>query len=69
MGRNQEAIILKQIIQLARMGKTQTGIAKIIGVNPSVVYKMCKRYGIRIKCNVLKQRINRSKKAQYFLPV
>ncbi|MFG6375855.1 MAG: helix-turn-helix domain-containing protein [Desulfovibrio sp.] len=49
MTREQRASILGEVIKHAKQGKTQAQIAQCIGVNPSMVYKICKRYGIRTK--------------------
>lgn len=49
MKRQKEADILCQIIRLARSGLTQASIASRIGVKPSKVYGICKRYGIKTK--------------------
>lgn len=49
MKRQKEADILCQIIRLARNGLTQASIASRIGVKPSKVYSICKRYGIKTK--------------------
>ena len=56
MTREQKASILGDVIRLAREGKTQGDIASIIGINPSRVYKICKRYGIKTKRMLRKEK-------------
>lgn len=53
MKRQKEADILGNIIRLARNGLTQASIAGRIGVKPSKVYKICKRYGIKTRRGIL----------------
>lgn len=49
MKHTNDAIILGKIIRLAKTGKTQSVIAKNMGINPGEVYKICKRYGVKTK--------------------
>lgn len=49
MKRMNDALLLGNIIRLAKTGKTQSVIAKNIGINPGDVYKICKRYGVKTK--------------------
>lgn len=49
MTRDEMATLIGEIIFLARQGKIQSEIAHCIGVRPDLVYKICKRYGIKTK--------------------
>lgn len=72
MTRDQKASVLCQVIKLARQGKTQSQIAQCIGINPSKVYKICKKYGIKTKYMLWKERqpgAKRSKPVQCLLPI
>lgn len=72
MKRQKEADILCQIIRLARNGLTQASIASRIGVKPSDVYKICKRYGIKTRRMILKDNMAKTQDrhpVQLFLPM
>lgn len=56
MTRDQRASILGEVIRLAREGKTQGAIARSIGINPSKVYKICKKYGIKTRYMLRKEK-------------
>ena len=68
MTRDQKASILADVIRLAREGNTQAAIARAIGTNPSRVYKICKKYGIRTK-HMLRREKKLTSPVQCLLPL
>ena len=72
MTKNQIVFVLGEIIRLTRQGKIESEISHCIGIKPSLVYRLCKLYGIKTKKPIKKeQKIEKPimPQIQCFLPL
>lgn len=72
MYKNKKVTILEEIIRLAKVGFTQAAIASRIGVKPSKIYQICKRYGIKTRYMTHRDKNLKTKNKrhyQYLLPL